>query len=190
MNAWASVVALEEGRQVHEQIIENGCESDVFVGNSVIGMYTKCGSMDDACKVINKMPSWDVFSWNSILAGFAMHGHGNKALEHFKQTCEEGVVPDDVTFVCILLACSHAGVVDEGMRLYGSMSETYMISAKVGHYACMVDLLGRAGHLEEAENMIKGMPCKPNADVWRALLSACRIHGNVEIGEHAAQQVL
>ncbi len=119
-----------------------------------------------------------------------MHGHGNKALEHFKQTCDEGAVPDDVTFVCILSACSHAGLVDEGMCLYGSMSETYMISAKVEHYACMVDFLGRAGHLQEAENMIKGMPCKPNADVWRALLIACRIHGNVEMGEHAAQQVL
>jgi len=102
------------------------------------------------------------------------------------KVCEEGVVQDDVTFVCILSACSHAGLVDEGMHLYGSsMTETYMISAKVEHYACMVDLLGRAGHLQEAENMIKGMPCKPNADVWRALLSACKIHGNVEMGEHA-----
>jgi len=86
-----------------------------------------------------------VVSWNSILAGFAMHGHGNKALEHFKQMCEEGVVPDDVTFVCILSACSHAGLVDEGIRLYGSMTETYMIFAKVEHNACMVDLLGHAG---------------------------------------------
>ncbi len=189
-NACASVVALGNGRQVHEQTIESGCESDVFVGNSLVDMYAKCGSMEDACKVFNKMSSRDVISWNAILAGFAMHGHGNKALEHFKQMCEEGVVPNDVTFVCILSACSHAGLVDEGIQFYHFMTQNCMISAKLKHYACMVDLLGRAGHLQEAENVIKMMPCKPNADVWRSLLGACRIHGNVEMGERAAQQAL
>jgi hypothetical protein len=104
--------------------------------------------------------------------------------------CEEGVEPNDVTFVCILSACSLMGLVDEGIQFYHVMTENCMISAKLKHYACMVDLLGHAGHLQEAENVIKTMPCKPNADVWRSLLGACRIHGNVEMGERAAQQVL
>jgi pentatricopeptide repeat protein len=190
LNACASVVALGNGRWAHERIIENGCESDVFVGNSLVDMYAKCGSMEDACKVFNKMSSRDVISWNAILAGFAMHLHGNKALEHFEQICEEGVEPNDVTFVCILSASSHAGLVDEGIQFYYFMTQNCMISAKLKHYACMVDLLGCAGHLQEAENVIKTMPCKPNADVWRSLLGACRIHGNAEMGERAAQQVL
>jgi pentatricopeptide repeat protein len=191
LNACASVVALGNGRQVHEQTIESGCESDVFVGNSLVDMYAKCGSMEDACKVFNKMSSRDVISWNAMLPGFAMHDvHGNKALEHFEQMFEEGVEPNDVTFVCILSACSHAGLVDEGIQFYHFMTQNCMISAKLKHYACMVDLLGRAGHLQEAENVIKMMPCKPNADVWRSLLGACRIHGNVEMGERAAQQAL
>jgi pentatricopeptide repeat protein len=131
----------------------------------------------------------DVISWNAILAGFAVHGHGNKALEHFEQMCE-GVEPNDVTFVCILSACGHAGLGDEGIQFFHFMTKNCMISAKFKHYACMVDLLGRAGHLQEAENVIKMMPCKPNADVLRSLLGACRIHGNVEMGEQTAQQVL
>jgi pentatricopeptide repeat protein len=140
--------------------------------------------MEDAFTVFNKMPSCD-----AILRGYAMHEHGKEALQHFEM-CGEGVQPDDVTFVCVLSACSHAGLVVEGLCYYLSMSIIYKISAKLEHYTCMVDLLGRAGHLQEAENMIKVMPCNPNMAVWMALLSACRIHGNVEMAEYVAKQVL
>ncbi len=190
LNACASLVALEEGRCAHKQIIQNGSDSDVFVGNSLVDMYAKCGSMEDAWRVFNKMPSHDVVSWNAILGGCAMHGHGKEALKHFEQMCEEGVHPDDITFVCLLSACSHAGLVDEGMCCYASMIEVYMISATLEHYTCMVDLLSHAGHLQEAENIIKVMPCRPHVTVWMALLSACRIHGSVEMGEHIAKVVL
>jgi len=189
VNACASLVVLEEGRRPHEQIIQSGWDSDVKVGNCLIGMYAKCGSMEDAQRVFNKMPSHDVVSWNAILGGCAMHGHGNEALKHFEQMCEEGVQPDDITFVCLLSACSHAGLVDEGMRCYVSMTTVYMVSAKLEHYTCMVDLLGRAGFLQEAENMIKTMPHKQHVNVWKALLGACRIHGNVEMGERVAKQI-
>jgi pentatricopeptide repeat protein len=145
--------------------------------------------MEDAQRVFNKMPSHDVVSWNAILGGCAMHGHGNEALKHFEQMCEEGVQPDDITFVCLLSACSHADLVDEGMRCYASMTTVYMVSAKLEHYTCMVDLLGRAGYLQEAENMIKTMPHKQHVNVWKALLGACRIHGNVEMGERVAKQI-
>ncbi|CAK9856558.1 unnamed protein product [Sphagnum jensenii] len=265
LNACASVSALEEGRRTHERIIQSRCESDVFVRTSLIDMYAKCGSMEEASRVFNKlpsraavcwnamifghvkcgeghkalqlfqkmqhegvqpdpatyvgvlnacaglraleegrrahqlimqtglfntMPSHDVVSWNALLGGFAMHGQGKEALVHFERMCEEGVHPDDITFVCLLSACSHAGFVDEGLRFNALMTTVYRIPAKLEHYTCMVDLLGRAGHLQEAENMIQGMPCKPNAAIWRALLGACRIHGNVEMGERMAKRVL
>jgi len=190
LNACASVVALEEGRCTHEQIIQSGWDSAIFVGNSLVDMYAKCGSMEDAKRVFNEMPLRDVVSWNTILGGFAMHGHGKEALTYFEQMCEEGVQPDDITFVCLLSACSHAGLVHEGMCFYASMKEVYMISPTVEHYTCMVDLLGRAGHLEEAENMIKSMPCKPHFATCMALLGACRIHGNVEMGERVAKQFI
>jgi len=190
LNACASIMALEEGRHAHEQIIQSGCESDVFVGSSLVDMYAKCGSMEDACRVFNSMRSHDVFSWNALLGGFAMHGQGKEALVHFERMCEEGVHPGDVTFVCLLSACSHAGFVDEGLHFYALMTTVYRIPAKLEHCTCMVDLLGRAGHLQEAENIIQGMPCKPDAAVWITLLGACRIHGNLEMGERVAKRVL
>ncbi len=190
LNACASITALEEGRRAHEHIIQSGCEANVFVGSSLVDMYAKCGSMEDACRVFNSMPSHDVFSWNALLGGFAMHGQGKEALVHFEQMCEEGVHPGDVTFVCLLSACSHAGFVDEGLHFYSLMTTVYRIPAKLEHCTCMVNLLGRAGHLQEAENIIQGMPCKPDAAVWIALLGACRIHGNLEMGERVAKRVL
>jgi pentatricopeptide repeat protein len=187
LNACANVVSLQEGRCVHEKVIQSGCESDILVGTSLVDMYAKCGSIEDAQRVFDKMPSQNVVTWTAILGGCATHGHGKDALQHFEQMCEEGVVPNDVTFVCLLSACSHAGLVDEGMHCYTSMITDYMISAQLEHYTCMVDLLGRAGHLQEAENMIMAMPCEPHVAPWMALLGACRIHGNVEMGERVAK---
>jgi pentatricopeptide repeat protein len=153
-------------------------------------MYAKCGSLEDAWRVFHKMPSRDVATWNAIVGGCAMHGHGREALKHFEQMCEEGVQTDDITFVCLLSACSHAGLVDEAMRCYAAMVTDYMISAKLEHYTCLVDLLGHAGHLQEAENMVMEIPCKPQVAAWMALLSTCRIHGDVEMAEHVAKQIL
>jgi pentatricopeptide repeat protein len=104
--------------------------------------------------------------------------------------CEEVIQPDDITFICLLSACSHAGLVDEGRHCYASMVTDYMVSAKLEHYTCMVDLLGHAGHLWEAENMIMAMPCKPHVDTWTALLGTCRIYGNVEMAECVSKQIL
>jgi len=133
LNACTSVVTLEEGMRVHEQIIESGWDSDVFVHSSLVDMYAKCGSLKDAWKVFNKMVSCDVVSWNAILGGCAMHGHGKEALKHFQQMCEEGVQLNDIIFICLILACSHAGLVDESMRCYVSMTKVYMIFAKTLH---------------------------------------------------------
>ncbi len=190
LNACASVAALEEGRRVEEQIIQSCCEYDVFVGNSLVNMYSKCGSIDDAFRVFNELPSRDIVSWNAMLGGYAMHGHAKEAIAHVQQMCEDGLEIDNVTFVSLLSACSHAGLVDEGLHYLESMSIVYSIPAKLEHYSCIVDLLGRAGHLDDAEDLIKMMPCEPSGSVWKALLGACRIHGNVEMGECIAKKVL
>jgi pentatricopeptide repeat protein len=190
LNACSSTVALEEGRRAHQQIIQCGCDSNVFVGNSLVDMYAKCGSMNDAYRVFQNMRSRDVVSWTALLRGFAMHGHAKEAIAHFEQMCGEGVEPDNVTFVCLLSACSHAGFVDEGLCFFESMGSVYNISARAAHYSCVVDLLGRAGHLCEAHDQIKTMSCEASASVWMALLGACRIHGNMDMGKYVAKQVL
>jgi pentatricopeptide repeat protein len=146
------LVALEEGKCAHEQIIESGWDSDIFVWEWLGGQHAKCGSMEDAWKVFNKLPSPDMATWNAICREHAIHGHGKEALNPFEQMYEEGVQPDDITFVCLLSACSHEGLVDEGMHCYTSMITDYMISAKLKHYTCVVD------PLQEAENMIKVVP--------------------------------
>jgi pentatricopeptide repeat protein len=190
LNACASVVALEEGQHVHKQIIENGFQSDISVSSSLIDMYAKCGSIEDAQNVFNGMATRNVVSWTAMLGCYAMHGHGKEALGHFEQMCQEEVEMDQVTFVALLSACSHAGLVDEGWHYFESMGLVHSISATVEHYACMVDLLGRAGHLQEAEDFINTMSFKPSASVWRALLCACRNHGNMEMGESIAKKLL
>ncbi|KAH9541505.1 hypothetical protein CY35_14G068500 [Sphagnum magellanicum] len=163
LNACASVVAHEEGRCVHQQIIQSGLELDVFVGSSL-----------DAWSAFNKMPSQDVVTWTAILGGCAMHGHGKDALKHFEQMCDKGLQPDDITFACTVML---------------QMVTDYMISAKLEHYTCMVDL-SHAGRLQEPENMVMAMPCKPQVAAWMALLGACRIHGNVEMAERVTKRIL
>ncbi|CAM6045275.1 unnamed protein product [Sphagnum compactum] len=190
LNACANVLGLEEGKRVHEQIIQSGCKSDVFVSSSLIDMYAKCGSMEDALKVFSKMPTRDVVSWNALLGGYAMHGHAKEAVGQFEQMSQEIIEIDEVTFVALLSACSHGGFVDEGLWYFESMGSVYGVSATVEHYACMVDLLGRAGHLQEAEDLIKMMTGKQDSAVWKALLGACRIHGNLEMTQRIAKQVV
>jgi hypothetical protein len=125
-----------------------------------------------------------------MLAGYAIHGHAKQAFEHFEPMCEEGVEMGVVTFVSLLSTCSHAGLVDGGLVYFDSISLVHDVSTTVEHYACMVDLFGCTDHLREAEELIKTMSCEPNAPVWKALPGACRVYGNVEMGEHIGEQVL
>jgi pentatricopeptide repeat protein len=190
LNACASAVALDKGRLLHEQIVLSGFESDLCVSNSLVDMYAKCGSVEDAERVFNNMHAWDVVSWNAMLRGYAMHGCGKEAIGHFEWMCKEGIEIDQITFVHLLSACSHAGLVDEGVCYFESMGLVYNISATVAHNACIVDLLGRAGCLDEAEDLIKIMSCEPDATLWKALLSACRLHCDMEMGERVAQKLV
>ncbi len=131
--------------------------------------------MEEAWRVFIKMPFRDVVTWNAILGGCAIHGHSKEILHHFEQMCEEGVLPDDITFVYLLSACNHAGLVDEDMHCHASMIMVYTISANLEHYTCMFKLLDHDGHLQEPENMIKAIPHKPDMAVWTTLIGAYRI---------------
>eukprot|EP01018_Ginkgo_biloba_P030400 Gb_19693 [translate_table: standard] len=190
LSACAQIAALQLGKMIHASIIRGGFESDVFVGSALIDMYAKCGSVEIAFEVFNKMVAKNVVSWNAMIAGYGMHGQGEKALTLYHQMQQAGVKPDDITFVAVLSACSHAGLVNEGWQYFDQMSRDYGIIPRVEHYACMVDLLGRAGRLEEAHEFIKNMPIKPDAGVWGALLGACRVYCSTKLGELVAEHLL
>eukprot|EP01018_Ginkgo_biloba_P017091 Gb_24879 [translate_table: standard] len=187
--ACANLAALGHSKEAHESIIRYGFQSDVFVGSALVDTYAKCGSIKNAQKVFDKMPRRSVVSWTAMIVGYAMHGCGKGALQLFEQMKHCGLKPDHVTFIGVLSACRHAGLVDDGWQYFDSMSQDYHITPAVEHYCCMVDLLGCAGLLDEARDFIDKMPIKPDAAVWGSLLSACRIHINIEIGEHAAKHL-
>eukprot|EP01018_Ginkgo_biloba_P035775 Gb_37473 [translate_table: standard] len=187
LNACASLPALERGKHVHSHVIKTGFESNVFVGSTLVDMYAKCGCIDDARQVFDKICERDLVLWTTMITGYAQNGCGKDVLEFFEQMLNLGMKPDHVTFTGVLSACSHAGLVDEGRQYFDSMVRDHCIKPTPDHYGCIIDLLGRAGCLDEAEVFIKNMPIEPDAIVWGALLSACRIHGNMELGERAAE---
>ncbi|KAK1361232.1 Pentatricopeptide repeat-containing protein [Heracleum sosnowskyi] len=189
LSTCADIAALELGKQVHGRTFKAGFESGCFVGNALLAMYCKCGSIDEAYDVFEDMADKDVVSWNTILAGYARHGFGEKALSIFNSMKAAGVKPDEVTMVGVLSACSHTGLVDKGSDYFYSMTRDYGITANAKHYTCMIDLLGRAGRLNDAKNLMKNMPFEPDAATWGALLGASRIYGDTELGEKAAQMI-
>ncbi|KAJ7538130.1 hypothetical protein O6H91_11G035300 [Diphasiastrum complanatum] len=190
LNACANVAALEVGKLTHAQIIQKGYELDTAIGNCLVDMYAKCGSIEDAFRVFENMSTRDVVSWNTMIAGYAMHGLGKEACCIFEQMKEKDARMDSVTFVGLLSACSHAGRFDEGHYYFECLSSLHGILATVEHYNCMVDLLGRSGFLDEALDMIKKISCRPTISTFLTLLGACRIHGNSQMGEWLAKQVL
>ncbi|GJM96953.1 hypothetical protein PR202_ga13837 [Eleusine coracana subsp. coracana] len=190
LTACAGAGGLETGIWVHAYIDKNRMNDDGSLDRSLIDMYAKCGSINKALQVFEKAPGKrDLYSWTTVICGLAMHGRAADALRMFQVMQDNGIQPDDVTLVGVLNACAHGGLVDEGHRYFHSMEKRYAIAPKIEHYGCMIDLLGRVGRLQEAYNMIKTMPMKPNAVTWGALLSACKVHSNVELGEVAAAEV-
>eukprot|EP01018_Ginkgo_biloba_P012603 Gb_10903 [translate_table: standard] len=189
LSACASSASLEQGRQVHALVIRSKFNSYASVHNALVTMYAKCGNVEDAHIVFEKMPTRNLVSWTAIIVGYAQNGRGKGALELYEQMLRAGLKPDDVTFVGVLFACSHAGLVDEGHHYFNSMSRDHCITPRTQHYACMIDLLGRAGHMVEAQEFLNRMPVKLDAIVWKALLAACRIHGNMELGKRAAESI-
>lgn len=187
--AYSHLGALQQGMRIHGRVMKNCLYLDLFVGTCLIDMYGKCGRLDDAMSLFYEVPRKSSVPWNAIISCHGIHGHGDKALELFKNMLFTEVKPDHVTFVSLLSACSHSGLVDEGQRYFHAMQKEYGIKPSLKHYGCMVDLFGRAGHLETAYNFIKNMPVQPDASIWGALLGACRIHGNVDLGKFASDSL-
>lgn len=190
LNACANSGSLEWAREIHALAVKGGLISDTSVGNALVSTYAKCGSFRDAQLVFEQMSKRNVISWNAIIGGLAQHGRGHEALQLLEKMKREGVKPDGVTFVSVLAACSHAGLLEEGRRIFAAMPQDFGITPTIEHYGCMVDLLGRAGQVEEAEALITGMPVPANTRIWGALLGACRMHGNIRVAERAAESSL
>ncbi|KAG4143925.1 hypothetical protein ERO13_D05G003100v2 [Gossypium hirsutum] len=190
LSASAALASILYGKQIHGHLIRTRLNQDVGVGNSLTNMYAKCGSIAYAYKVFNGMPHHNLVSWNTIIAAFGNHGLGSRALELFEQLRAVRLEPDSVTFVGILMACNHAGRVDEGLVVFDSMQERYGIAPEIEHVSCLIDMLGRAGRLNEAEAYMRKYPYGEDTVVLGSLLSACRVHGDVVMGERIAKELM
>ncbi|CAO2167873.1 unnamed protein product [Urochloa humidicola] len=186
----SNLASMFHGQQFHAQIIKAPADSNPHVSNALIDMYAKFGFIKEGWLLFESTCGKDVVCWNSMISTYAQHGHAEEALRVFQLMREARVEPNYVTFVGVLAACAHAGLVDEGLHHFNSMKTMYGIEPGTEHYASMVNLFGRSGKLHSAKEFIERMPIKPAAAVWRSLLSACRLFGNVEIGRYAAEMVL
>ncbi|QCE13214.1 pentatricopeptide repeat-containing protein At3g57430, chloroplastic [Vigna unguiculata] len=192
----AALAALGKGKEIHAYAVKEMLAMDVAVGSALVDMYAKCGCLNLARIVFDQMPIRNVITWNALIMAYGMHGKGEEALKLFRSMTEgesnrEVIRPNEVTYIAIFAACSHSGMVDEGLHLFHTMKASHGIEARADHYACLVDLLGRSGRIKEACELIHTMPSNLNKiDAWSSLLGACRIHQSVEIGEIAAKNLL
>ncbi|CAL1392164.1 unnamed protein product [Linum trigynum] len=192
LSACSQLGDLETGKSLHFSIFQvNKREFGVLLGNAVISMYAKCGSIKGAVEVFQGMKEKDVTSWNSVIGGLARNGHAEESIRLFEEMLRLGkITPDEITFVQVLIACGHAGKVDKGRSYFDMMINKYGIVPNMKHYGCIVDMLGRAGLLTEAFQFIDKMNVEPNGIIWRTLLGACALHGNIEIGKRATERLM
>ncbi|XP_073134093.1 pentatricopeptide repeat-containing protein At2g03880, mitochondrial isoform X2 [Henckelia pumila] len=188
LRACTSLALLELGRQIHVHVIK--FDRDLVLNNALLDMYCKCGSLKDASCTFTRMIEKDVISWSTMIIGFAQNGYSKKALDVFEEMKASGTKPNYITILGVLFACSHAGLVEDGQHYFESMKMRYGIDPGREHYGCMIDLLGRAGKLKEAMKLIHEMTSEPDAVTWRTLLSACKVHRDMDLAEYAAKQVL
>ncbi|XXG67806.1 hypothetical protein AAC387_Pa06g1065 [Persea americana] len=189
LGACTCLGALQQGEWIHAYMEQNDIETNLILLTAIIDMYCKCGRVDKALQVFEDAPRKGLSSWNSIISGLAIHGCGEEAIRIFSRL-QSSLQPDHVSFLGILTACNHSGMVDDAQYYFSLMIKTYKIQPTIKHYSCMVDLLGRAGQLEEAEELMNSMPIDPDVVILGSLLSACRNHGNIEIGERVAKQII
>ncbi|XP_074310704.1 putative pentatricopeptide repeat-containing protein At5g40405 [Silene latifolia] len=190
LSACASLGAFEQGSWIHTYVDRNKLGMDLKLGTALVDMYAKCGCIEMASRVFEGMPVKDVFAFSSLIFGLSNHGLSGRAIELFQRMQDEGVSPNRVTFICVLTACSKMGLVDEGLKIFESMKDRYGIEPGVEHYGCLIDLLARAGMLEEAVQVVKSMSMMPDSYVLGALLHACRVFGNVELGEETVERLI
>ncbi|XP_051227555.1 pentatricopeptide repeat-containing protein At2g03880, mitochondrial-like [Lolium perenne] len=190
LSSCAGATAIELGVSVHATAVRLALDPFLSVGNSLVSMYAKTGSLGEAKKVFDAMRvRRDPITWTALIVGYAQNGRGKESLEVYADMVRSGCRPDYVTFIGLLFACSHAGLVDAGRAHFRSMQAEHGVAPGPDHYACMVDLLGRAGRLDEAMDLLNRSTTRLDATVWKALLGACRTHGNAELAEHAAEMV-
>ncbi|KAG7566229.1 Pentatricopeptide repeat [Arabidopsis suecica] len=190
LSASAELTLLEFGQQVHGNYIKSGFPSSLSVNNSLVTMYTKCGSLEDANVIFNSMEIRDLITWTCIIVGYAKNGKAKDSLQSYDLMIGSGITPDYITFIGLLFACSHAGFIEEAQRYFDSMRTVYGITPGPEHYACMIDLFGRSGDFVKAEELLHQMEVEPDATVWKAILAASRKHGNIENGERAAKTLM
>ncbi|KAI3853696.1 hypothetical protein MKW98_025213 [Papaver atlanticum] len=190
LSACSGLGALELGKKVHIYLGRNGLDLNVIVAAALVDMYTKCGRVNDACLVFVKTPNKDVALYNAMILGLAYNGRGSDSLAVFAEMERNGTHPNDITFIGVLSGCNHSGLVEEGRYKFWDMVKKYGLSPKIEHYSCMVDLLGRAGNLTEAFELIQNMDISPDSLIWSSLLSFCRIHRNIELADEIAEVIL
>lgn len=191
LNACSQLGSLQQALCLHGYLVHGGFNDEAFVGAALIDLYSKCGSLDHSIRVFQGMSERDIVVWSSMIAGYGIHGLCREAIETFNQMTKTSLIrPNHVTFLSVLSACSHSGMVEEGINIFNQMTQKYHIEPNSDHYSVMVDLLGRTGQLEEAMKFINQMPISPGLHVWGALLGACRIHQNIEMGEKVAKKLL
>ncbi|CAH8391255.1 unnamed protein product [Eruca vesicaria subsp. sativa] len=187
------LAALNQGREIHGYMIVNGLlnrnSNDEFINNSLMDMYAKCGDMRDAQTVFDSMRNKDSASWNIMINGYGVQSCGKLALDMFSRMCEAGVRPDEITFVGLLQACNHSGFLSDGRRFLAQMETVYNVIPTSDHYSCVIDMLGRAGKLQEAYKLAVTMPVEDNPVVWRSILASCRIHGNIDLSLLARERL-
>lgn len=190
ISAASNIAAFGIGKSFHASAIKILGTLNIFVSNSLISFYAKCGSLEDSLLLFNKVQKTNLVSWNALICGYAHNGKGREALEFFRRMQAMGLRPNAVTLLCVLLACSHTGLVDEGISLFNRVKLENHELLNPEHYGCMVDLLSRQGRFGEAEKFIHDLPFDPGIGFWKALLGGCMIHSNTKLGEFAAQKIL
>ena len=187
----ASLAGKRLGKEIHCCLLRFGYESELRIGNALIEMYSKCGCLKSSLKVFEHMNRRDVVTWTGMIYAYGMYGEGEKALAAFADMEKEaGCVPDNVAFIAIIYACSHSGLVEEGLACFEKMKTRYKIEPAMEHYACVVDLLSRSQKISKAEEFIQAMPVKPDASVWASLLRACRTSGDMETAERVSKKIV
>lgn len=189
MPACAHLTTLHLGKQLHGYIIRSRFDDNVYIASSLVDMYAKCGNIRTARWIFDRIETHDMVSWTAIIMGCAFNGYAHDAISLFEQMEAEGTKPCYVTLIAVLTACSHAGLIDKAWEYFNSMTQRFGIAPGLEHYAALADLLGRAGRLEEAYNLISNMHIEPTGSVWLTLLAGCRVHKNVELAEKVAEKI-
>ena len=190
LSACTDLGALELGKWIESYIEKERVLKTVELCNAIIDMFAKCGDVDKALGLFRSMSERTIVSWTSVIVGLAMHGRGLEAVSLFEEMKESRIVPEDIAFIGLLSACSHSGLVEKGKQYFSEMTKQYGIVPKIEHYGCMVDLLSRAGLVAEALQFVERMPIEPNPIIWRTLISACRVHGDLKLGESISKQLI